>query len=97
MSVYPIDLVIDFINDSRVYFLQLLCFKGVLPTYLRLVLKIILIFYFLQKLWFQHTWPVLEHEIRSQEVLAAVLEPVLFLVKECSPEEYGSIILPALK
>lgn len=50
-----------------------------------------------QKLWFQHTWPVLEQEIRSQEVLAAVLEPVLFLVKECSPEEYGNIILPALK
>lgn len=50
-----------------------------------------------RKLWFQHTWPLLEQEIRSQEVLAAVLEPVLFLVKECSPQEYRSIILPALR
>ena len=36
---------------------------------------------FSQKLWFQHIWPILEQEVRSQEVLAAVLEPVLFLVK----------------
>ncbi len=51
----------------------------------------------MQKLWFQHTWPILESEVRSQEVLAAVLEPVLFLVKECSPEEYRGIVLPALR
>ena len=50
-----------------------------------------------QKLWFQHTWPLLEQEIRSQEVLAAVLEPVLFLVGECSPQEYTNIILPVLR
>nr|XP_040582110.1 SCY1-like protein 2 [Lepeophtheirus salmonis] len=50
-----------------------------------------------RKLWFQHCWPLLEQEIRSQEVLAAVLEPVLFLVKECSPEEYTKIILPSLR
>ena len=56
-----------------------------------------LFFYFFQKLWFQHTWPILEKEIRSQEVLAAVLEPVLFLVKECQPMEYEEIILPALR
>ncbi len=54
-------------------------------------------FALLQKLWFQHTWPILESEVRSQEVLAAVLEPVLFLVKECSPEEYRGIVLPALR
>ena len=51
----------------------------------------------LQKLWFQHTWPLLEEEVRSQEVLAAALEPVLFLIAECSPEEYNTKILPALK
>ena len=42
-------------------------------------------------------WPILESEIRSQEALAAALEPVIFLVNECSPEEYSSIILPVLK
>ena len=50
-----------------------------------------------RKLWFQHTWPLLEQEVRSQEVLAAVLEPVLFLVRECSPQEYCNIILPVLR
>ena len=54
-------------------------------------------FMMFQKLWFQHTWPLLEQEIRSQEVLAAVLEPVLFLVGECSPQEYTNIILPVLR
>ena len=54
-------------------------------------------FPFFKKLWFQHTWPLLEQEIRSQEVLAAVLEPVLFLVGECSPQEYTDLILPSLR
>ena len=35
--------------------------------------------------------------MRSQEVLAAVLEPVLFLVKECTHDEYYDLILPALR
>ena len=42
-------------------------------------------------------WPILEQEVRSQEALAAALEPVLFLVNECSPEEYSAIILPVLR
>merc|ERR1719150_479858 len=50
-----------------------------------------------RKLWFQHMWPLLQQEIRSQEVLAAVLEPVLFLIMECSPEEYSTMILPSLR
>ncbi|TRY61045.1 hypothetical protein TCAL_08271, partial [Tigriopus californicus] len=49
-----------------------------------------------RKLWFQHVWPILEQELRIQEVLAAVLEPVLFMVKECEEIEYSEIILPAL-
>ena len=52
---------------------------------------------YLQKLWFQYMWPILEQEVRSQEALAAALEPVLFLVNECSPEEYSAIILPVLR
>ena len=42
-------------------------------------------------------WPILEQEVKSQEVLAAVLEPVLFLVKECELAEYEQLILPVLK
>ena len=61
-------------------------------------IQCIVIWYFVfQKLWFQHTWPLLALEIRSQEVLAAVLEPVIFLVKECEQEEYQEYILPALR
>jgi hypothetical protein len=50
-----------------------------------------------QKLWFQHVWPLLEKEIQINETMAAVLEPVLFLVKECTHEEYDEIILPVLR
>ena len=61
-------------------------------------IQCIVMWYFVfQKLWFQHTWPLLALEIRSQEVLAAVLEPVIFLVKECEQEEYQEYILPALR
>ena len=55
------------------------------------------VLFILQKLWFQYMWPILEQEIRSQEALAAALEPVLFLVNECSAEEYSAIILPVLR
>ena len=58
---------------------------------------IVMRYFVFQKLWFQHTWPLLALEIRSQEVLAAVLEPVIFLVKECEQEEYQEYILPALR
>ncbi|XP_046394764.1 SCY1-like protein 2 isoform X2 [Ischnura elegans] len=53
--------------------------------------------YIPRKLWFQHVWPHLQLEMRTQEVLAAVLQPVLFIVRECSAEEYQSIILPAFR
>ena len=50
-----------------------------------------------QKMWFQHLWPSLEVEIRSREVLAAVLEPLIFLVAECDLREYQTHVLPTLK
>jgi hypothetical protein len=50
-----------------------------------------------QKLWFQHVWPCLQQEMKTQEVLAAVLEPVISLVQECAGEEYESIILPSFR
>ncbi|XP_049813575.1 SCY1-like protein 2 [Schistocerca nitens] len=50
-----------------------------------------------RKLWFQHVWPSLQQEMKTQEVLAAVLQPIIFLVQECTIEEYESIILPAFR
>nr|CAD7409484.1 unnamed protein product [Timema cristinae] len=50
-----------------------------------------------QKLWFQHVWPCLQQEMKTQEVLAAVLQPTIFLVQECSIEEYEAIILPSFR
>lgn len=50
-----------------------------------------------QKLWFQHVWPCLQQEMKTQEVLAAVLEPVISLVQECTSEEYESIILSSFR
>ncbi|XP_075230291.1 SCY1-like protein bma [Lycorma delicatula] len=53
--------------------------------------------YMPRKLWFQHVWPCLQQEMRTQEVLAAVLQPIIYLVQECSLEEYENIILPAFR
>ncbi|XP_069702652.1 SCY1-like protein 2 [Periplaneta americana] len=53
--------------------------------------------YIPRKLWFQHVWPCLQQEMKTQEVLAAVLQPIIFLVQECTIEEYESIILPSFR
>ncbi|BES98273.1 protein kinase activity [Nesidiocoris tenuis] len=53
--------------------------------------------YIPRKLWFQHVWPCLQQEMRTQEVLAAVLQPILYLIQECSLEEYEDIILPTFR
>ncbi|KAB0792054.1 hypothetical protein PPYR_14015 [Photinus pyralis] len=50
-----------------------------------------------QKLWYQHVWPSLQQEMRTQEVLAAVLQPILYLIQESTIEEYESIILPSFR
>ena len=51
----------------------------------------------LQKLWWQLVYPYLHVELRTQEVVAAVLQPVLFLIQEATPEEYADIIAPTFK
>lgn len=51
----------------------------------------------LQKLWFQHVWPCLQQEMRTQEVLASVLQPIIYLIQECTLEEYEIIILPPFR
>ncbi|KDR18607.1 SCY1-like protein 2, partial [Zootermopsis nevadensis] len=53
--------------------------------------------YIPRKLWFQHIWPCLQQEMKTQEVLAAVLQPIIFLVQECTIEEYESAILPSFR
>jgi SCY1-like protein 2 len=42
-------------------------------------------------------WPCLQQETRTQEVLAAVLQPIIFLVQESTVEEYEAIILPSFR
>ncbi|XP_063239604.1 SCY1-like protein 2 [Bacillus rossius redtenbacheri] len=53
--------------------------------------------YIPRKLWFQHVWPCLQQEMKTQEVLAAVLQPIIFLIQECTVEEYEAIILPSFR
>ncbi|KAK8394763.1 hypothetical protein O3P69_005917 [Scylla paramamosain] len=47
-----------------------------------------------KKLWFLHVWPSLQQEMRTQEVLAAVLQPILKLISDVTTDEYENIILP---
>ncbi|XP_076052800.1 SCY1-like protein bma [Oratosquilla oratoria] len=47
-----------------------------------------------KKLWFLHVWPSLQQEMRAQEVLAAVLQPILYIIAEVTTDEYENIILP---
>lgn len=51
----------------------------------------------LQKLWWQHIWASLLPDLRIQDSLAAVLQPILVLVKESTIEEYEEIILPVFR
>ncbi|XP_057660574.1 SCY1-like protein 2 isoform X1 [Diorhabda carinulata] len=53
--------------------------------------------YIPKKMWYQTVWPCLQQEMRTQEVLAAVLQSVLYFVQEASTDEYKSIILPSLR
>ena len=50
-----------------------------------------------QKLWFQHAWPSLQQELRTQEVLAAALQPILLIIREISAAEYQTYILPTMR
>ncbi|XP_048505533.1 SCY1-like protein 2 isoform X2 [Athalia rosae] len=53
--------------------------------------------YIPRKLWYQHIWPYLQMESRSQEVLAAVLQPMLYIIQDSTVEEYETIILPTFR
>lgn len=51
----------------------------------------------LQKLWWQHIWVSLQPDLRTQDSLAAVLQPILVLIQESTLEEYEEIILPVFR
>ncbi|GJQ76912.1 hypothetical protein Trydic_g15113 [Trypoxylus dichotomus] len=53
--------------------------------------------YIPKKLWYQHVWPSLLPEMKLQDVLAAALHPVLFIIQESTQEEYETLILPSLR
>ncbi|XP_045784676.1 SCY1-like protein 2 [Maniola jurtina] len=50
-----------------------------------------------KKLRWQHVWPALHLEVRTSEVLDAVLLPVIWMTNEASPDEFVTFVLPALK
>ncbi|KAI8430919.1 hypothetical protein MSG28_001037 [Choristoneura fumiferana] len=53
--------------------------------------------YIPKKLRWQHVWPALQMEVRTAEVLAAVLQPVIWLTNEAAPDEFSHYVLPTLK
>ncbi|KAG8195910.1 hypothetical protein JTE90_001145 [Oedothorax gibbosus] len=50
-----------------------------------------------KKLWYVHVLPSLNSELQSPEVLAAALQPLLFMIEESTPEEYTELILPVFR
>ncbi|EFN75753.1 SCY1-like protein 2 [Harpegnathos saltator] len=53
--------------------------------------------YMPKKLWYQHIWRYLHAELQTQEVLSAVLQPMLYIVQNSTQEEYDQILFPTLK
>ncbi|XP_022248473.1 SCY1-like protein 2 [Limulus polyphemus] len=92
--------MIKYFNDPSIHALQYLdviqmkdsthkshfyhSLKGVLPNIPR-------------KLWYQHVLPSLQSELQSPEVLAAALQPLLFIIEESTADEYQTLILPMFR
>ncbi|KAG7211113.1 hypothetical protein KM043_010440 [Ampulex compressa] len=53
--------------------------------------------YIPKKLWYQHIWAYLRTEMESQEVLSAVLQPMLYIVQNSTQEEYEQIVFPTFR
>ncbi|KAL0902381.1 hypothetical protein ABMA27_000265 [Loxostege sticticalis] len=53
--------------------------------------------YIPKKLRWQHVWPALQLEVRTAEVLAAVLQPIIWLTNEATQDEFSTYVLPTLK
>ncbi|CAG5007260.1 unnamed protein product [Parnassius apollo] len=52
--------------------------------------------YIPKKLRWQHVWPALQLEVRTAEVLSAVLQPIVWLTNEATPDEFSQYVLPTL-
>lgn len=59
--------------------------------------SIFFILFFFQKLWYLHVLPSLNAELQSPEVLAAALQPLLFMIEESTTDEYTQLILPVFR
>ncbi|KAF7395478.1 hypothetical protein HZH68_009528 [Vespula germanica] len=53
--------------------------------------------YIPKKLLYQHIWWYLQAELQTQEVLSAVLQPILYIIEKSTKEEYEKIIFPTLR
>ncbi|XP_020289945.1 SCY1-like protein 2 isoform X2 [Pseudomyrmex gracilis] len=53
--------------------------------------------YMPKKLTYQHIWTYLAAELQTQEVLSAVLQPMLYIIQNSTKEEYDQILFPTLK
>ncbi|CAK1554929.1 unnamed protein product [Leptosia nina] len=50
-----------------------------------------------KKLRWQNVWPVLQSEFKVSEMIPSVLRPVFWLVNECTPEEFETVIYPTVR
>ncbi len=48
-------------------------------------------------MWYQHILPSMEAELQTPEVLAAALQPIIYMIEESSTEEYQDVILPFIR
>lgn len=51
----------------------------------------------MQKMWYMHIWPVLYQEAMASEVLAAVLQPIFYIIQNATQLEYEEILLPTFR
>ncbi|KAJ8737244.1 hypothetical protein PYW07_000515 [Mythimna separata] len=49
------------------------------------------------KLRWQHIWPALQSEVRTAEVLASVLQSVMWLIREANEDEFTFYMFPTIK
>ncbi|CAL1266831.1 unnamed protein product [Larinioides sclopetarius] len=50
-----------------------------------------------KKLWYMHVLPSLNSELQTPEVLAAALQPLLYMIEESTTDEYTELILPVFR
>lgn len=50
-----------------------------------------------KKMWFQHILPTMASELQFSDVLAAALQPILYIIDESNTDEYQNCILPLIR